>query len=193
LYLLHTMHRCNVKLLYVDASADGQVRRVAERFALIALAGELAIEAGIVPYATGEATLAAGICFKAWVLHRGGQGAHEKAQALQQVRHFLELHQASRFQHVAQDGEGETTHKTINLAGYIKQAKGERYFLIQPEVFKADVCSGLDYSFVCTVLHQEGHLERDDKNWAKLHRVNGLEGRNRFFTIRFSILEGGDA
>ena len=179
-------------LTSLDVSADGQVRRVAERFAVIALGGELAIEAGILPYDAGEALESARVCFLAWVVQRGGQGAHERAQALQQVRYFLELHQASRFQDVLLDGEGESPATTYNLAGYIKEIDGERYFLIQPEVFKADVCKGLDHKFVCDVLHKEGHLLRgDDKNLTKLHRVNGLGTPKRFYTIKHSILDGG--
>jgi hypothetical protein len=48
---------------YVPAGADGQVKRVGNRFALIAAAGELAAAQGILPWETGEATRAAGRCF----------------------------------------------------------------------------------------------------------------------------------
>ena len=44
-------------------NADGQVKRVAGRFGIIAAAGEEAIRAGILPWPTGEAEKAASICF----------------------------------------------------------------------------------------------------------------------------------
>ena len=178
---------------HVEADADGQVRRVAERVALIGFAGELAIEAGILPYEAGSATESARVCFDAWVEQRGGQGAYEKKQAIEQVRHFLELHQSSRFQSVMDDGEAENSGTTYNLAGYIKEIDGERCFLIQPEVFKSDVCKGLEHGFVCQVLHDDGHLLREGRNYAKLHRVNGLAEHKRFYTIKYSLLDGGES
>jgi uncharacterized protein (DUF927 family) len=47
----------------VDESADGQVVRVAQRFALIGMAGEIAVGAGILPWAPGTAIQAATRCF----------------------------------------------------------------------------------------------------------------------------------
>jgi putative DNA primase/helicase len=40
---------------YVPAGADGQVERVAQRFALVAVGGELAQQHGILPWTEGEA------------------------------------------------------------------------------------------------------------------------------------------
>ena len=52
---------------FVPAGADGQVERVAQRFALIAVSGELAQQYGIVPWQPGEAVAAAGQCFNDWL------------------------------------------------------------------------------------------------------------------------------
>ncbi|MDP3426132.1 MAG: hypothetical protein Q8S17_01970 [Humidesulfovibrio sp.] len=57
--------------------ADGQVRRVCGRFALVAAAGELGVSFGVLPWPTGEASRAAATCFKAWVDQRGGIGTTE--------------------------------------------------------------------------------------------------------------------
>lgn len=59
--------------------ADGQVRRVAKRFHLCAVAGELASRWGLVPWGKGEAARAAKTCLKAWIARRGGTGAAEDA------------------------------------------------------------------------------------------------------------------
>ena len=45
---------------------DAQIGRVAKRFALVAVAGELATEYGILPWNTGEASLYARECFKSF-------------------------------------------------------------------------------------------------------------------------------
>ena len=49
--------------------------RVVDRFALVALAGELAAEWGIVPWRAGNAEWSAEVCLQAWLVQRGGIGA----------------------------------------------------------------------------------------------------------------------
>lgn len=77
--------------------AGGQVRSVARRFALVAVAGEIASEAMLTGWPAGEATGAARICFSAWLAERGTVGAREEAQALAQLRAFIAQHGGSRF------------------------------------------------------------------------------------------------
>lgn len=76
---------------------SGQATRAAHRFAIIAAAGELAAQFGVVPWPDGSATWAARECFAAWLRARGGPGNQEPRDMLAQVRHFLELHGESRF------------------------------------------------------------------------------------------------
>ena len=78
--------------------ADGQVGRVAARFALVAAAGELATALDILPWPAGEASAAAARCFNDWLAARGDNGPEEITAGLRQVRAFLELHGTSRFE-----------------------------------------------------------------------------------------------
>ena len=48
-------------------SYDGQIQRVAKRFALVAVAGELATEYSVLPWSTGEASNFADACFRSFV------------------------------------------------------------------------------------------------------------------------------
>jgi hypothetical protein len=73
---------------YCPNDCDGQVRRVAARFALAAVAGGLASEWGIVPYGPSETTIAAVDIFKAWHRDRG-PGSHESRAAVDAVRDFI--------------------------------------------------------------------------------------------------------
>ncbi|WP_161993309.1 DUF927 domain-containing protein, partial [Lacisediminimonas profundi] len=57
--------------------AHGQVSRVASRFALVGVAGEMATHAGITGWPEGEAMRAARACFAAWLEGRGGSGNTE--------------------------------------------------------------------------------------------------------------------
>ena len=78
--------------------ADGQVGRVAARFALVAAAGELATALEILPWPAGEPSAAAARCFNDWLAARGDGGPEEITTGLRQVRAFLELHGTSRFE-----------------------------------------------------------------------------------------------
>jgi putative DNA primase/helicase len=83
---------------YLPNDADGQVGRVAQRFALIAFAGELAIRLGVIrEWKAGTAIGAAGTCFEAWLKERGHEGAAEAHGGVEAVRSFLEMHGMSRF------------------------------------------------------------------------------------------------
>jgi putative DNA primase/helicase len=73
-----------------------QVRRVANRFGLVAVAGEMAIEAGILPWTPGTANWAAVECLQSWIDLRGGVDSSEKAQAAKGVLDFL-IRESSRF------------------------------------------------------------------------------------------------
>jgi hypothetical protein len=82
----------------VPAQADGQVVRVAARFALVAAAGELATALGILPWPAGEASVASSRCFNDWLVARGDKGPEEISAGIRQVRSFLEMHGSSRFE-----------------------------------------------------------------------------------------------
>jgi len=146
---------------YCPDGADGQVSRVAERFALVAAGGELATACKIVPWQQGEATRAAAICFKAWLDGRGGIEPAEEREALAAVRYFLELHGNSRFELIV---DGHIIEQKIqNRAGFRRNGNyGAEYFIF-PEVWKNEVCRGLDPVFVARTLAERGFLEKDSQ------------------------------
>jgi uncharacterized protein (DUF927 family) len=82
---------------HLPRGADSQVGRVVDRFALAALAGELATEWGIVPWRRGNAEWAAQACLQAWLAQRGGIGTGEQERGLAAVVGFIERHASSRF------------------------------------------------------------------------------------------------
>ena len=83
---------------HAPKEADGQVLRVMDRFGLVAAAGELACDLGIVPWQKGDALEAARRCFTDWFDIRGGAEAGEVQTAISQVRLFIENHGDSRFE-----------------------------------------------------------------------------------------------
>lgn len=102
---------------WMPQGASGQVERVAARFALVGMAGELATEAGLTGWAPSESEWAARVCFDAWLAARGGAGNGEVTAMLRQVRRFLEAHGDGRFTwwHRATDDHNA---KTLHRAGF---------------------------------------------------------------------------
>ncbi|MFM0319748.1 DUF927 domain-containing protein [Paraburkholderia nemoris] len=84
--------------IWVPDGAHSQVARVAERFALVGAAGELATAAGLTGWPQGASTDAARTCFDGWLHMRGGAGNSDQADMLRQVVHFFEAHGAARFE-----------------------------------------------------------------------------------------------
>jgi putative DNA primase/helicase len=111
---------------WTTAQADGQVMRVARRFAMIGAAGEVARVALALPWDEGEAMAAARTCFDAWLGWRGGDGAGEIAAAIDAIREAVERHGDGRFVAV-HDGERTNPSALIRDAlGFRLEQDGER-------------------------------------------------------------------
>lgn len=169
---------------WAPPGASGQVQRVAARFALVAMAGELATEAGLTGWEPCESEWAARACFDAWLAARGGAGNGEVRNMLRQVRRFLESHGEGRFtwwHRAADDHNAKTLHRAgyrrmLNEHGEPIKTNGQHLgefgdkmpaalgdgvsveFFILPEVFRSEVCQGFDYQAVCRVLLEHGAL-----------------------------------
>ncbi|WP_022974896.1 DUF927 domain-containing protein [Nevskia ramosa] len=147
---------------HVPKRIDGQVARVAGRFALVAAAGELATSAGITGWDAGEADAACGKCFAAWIESRGGTGNLEPVRMLTQVRRWLESEGSARLQHWGEDASSKDW-VTVKRAGFrcTEQVgdEGETYYLL-PETFDAEICTGFDPRQVAQLLASVGALKR---------------------------------
>lgn len=162
----------------LSEKASGQVHRVCERFALIAIAGEIATYYGITGWTTGEAQQAAQKCFQAWVEHRGGVGNQERVAILSQVRSFFELHGESRFTEW-----DNLNSRTLNRAGFKKTENGITNFYVLPETFRKDICAGIEHRNVLKLLLEENWLKPDAKgNPYRLEYLPGL-ARSRCYVF----------
>jgi uncharacterized protein (DUF927 family) len=173
---------------YSRQNADGQVNRAARRFALLALAGEMAANAGIGGWGVSDPTAMMQTCFDAWIAERGGVGSSEETQALRQVQHFFEQHGQSSFQRIDSStitsGEALTEYRTIfQRAGYYRPSADEFYVL--PEPFRTRVCAGLNWKLVAQVLHNRGLLVAEGSSTV---RVPGLPNSIRAYRISGRIV-----
>ena len=174
----------------VTKGADGQVDRVAGQFALIAAAGEFAIEAGVVDWVAGTAHEAAVDLFKRWIASRGGIGASEDAKAIENANSFLSSYGSSRFAEIqSRDILGIDAVKHIpNLAGYWElDCNGDRIYWVFTHVFKEHVCKGLNDKQVCRALNENSMLIKP-KSGGKNTTQKELKGhpKRRFYKLRQS-------
>lgn len=169
----------------IPAGADGQIGRAAERLGLIATAGELATVLGVTPWVKGAAWAAAAWALRQWIDGRGGTEPAEVRQAIEAVRLVIELHAESRFEPL--DG-GEGWRPMGSRLGWRTGEGAERQWLIPSEVWKSEVCAGLDHKFAAKVLGERGMLERAGDGWQPVRKIAGTN--KRVYVVRATIFEG---
>lgn len=172
----------------VPDSADGQVRRVASRFALVAAAGELASSIGMTGWNEGESITSVRACFNAWLEERGGIGPQEEKKMLEQVRFFFQGHGDSRFSEISKDNTGVNT-VPLNRAGYRKKHNGETVFMVFPEVFNIEVSVGFSSSQVAKECVKAGYLIPDNSGkYSKPMSVPDTQKKARFYVFTAKVL-----
>ena len=178
---LALVERWTASLLTACPDADGQVKRVARRFALCAAAGVLARDrAGILPEAM-DAGMAVTACFRSWLEERGGAGASEDAAILAQARLFIEQHGASRFQDL--DTQQASC---VNRVGFRKKGDdGRTEYLILPESFISEVVRGFSERRAARVLLDAGLLKLSQIGRLKAERRLPELGKMRVYVLSF--------
>ena len=175
--------------------ADGQVSRVAARFGLVAAGGEMATAFGVLPWEPGEATRAAAKCFADWLAGRGGVEPAEEREGIAAVRRFIELHGTSRFEAMGDlapsDGfGGKIDQRTSNRAGFRRRVEsGGIEYVVLPEAWRGEVCTGLDATVVAKTLQARGYLATggDGKSQVKV-RLPGFPNPVRCYVVTANIL-----
>ena len=139
--------------------AGNQVGRAVTRFALVAMAGELATRAGITGWPQGEAFKAAERCLASWMTDRGHAANQEDKAALEQICDFMTRNQFSRFA----DWYDERNRPTA-MMGFRKVDKGGNdsepvtTFYVLPSGWK-EICKGFDARKVARLCVAAGWLE----------------------------------
>jgi uncharacterized protein (DUF927 family) len=185
------------------AGCDGQVVRVAMRFALVAAAGEMAAAFGVLPWAPGEATAGVARCFAAWLAARGGIGSAEEMEGIAAVRKYLVEYGSLRFELIKPPIDPDlpiqpsTDRALHHRVGYREQDDaGGWVFYVMPDSW-GEICSGLDKQMVARALRARGMLQSsDDKKLAYLKRLPIGDGKGgkpqRCYKILPAIFHGGD-
>ncbi len=182
----------------VQSEDDPQVRRAAARFGLVAAAGEIAISAGILPWAKGSAIQAALTCFEAWKAHRGGGASHEEREALSHLKVFFEMHGRARFERilgsVVQDTDDlavrSDDHAVRDRCGYRIDTDGEgTIFYVLPEAFRREVCAGHNPDLIVRIARTHGALiEGENGRPQKKIRLPDYPHGARVYALRPDLL-----
>lgn len=162
-----------------DVVADPAVGRAIERFAVVALAGELAIEFGVLPIAGGEPTTAAKALLQTWLDLRGGTGSHDINQALERVESILRENYHSGLVELDHSKDAKDSPRGAFL-GY---RKGNE-ILILPSIYRDQLCQGVDRKLLTQELIAKGWLTPGSH--GKTLSAHWVEGKTQKF-YQFSV------
>lgn len=182
---------------FVPAEASGQVKRVAVKFAVTALAGELATTMGLTGWESEEAYNAAGSCFTRWLAGRGTTGQQEAEKAVDQAKNFLLRHGMSRFIPIKMIGikyvQEYPERQYSNMAGFrFKNSEEKLEFIVFPNTFAEEICSGLNAHYVVKTLVERSFIAIGADGKAQVrHRLPGM-GQMRVYHFNASIFDEGD-
>ena len=141
------------------ATKNSQAVRVLRRFALVAVAGELATQAGITGWQQGRSFDAVGQCFNTWLGTLGNGENIEETKILEHFKAFFEAHGTSRFESltIIRHPDGEVIRPRIhNRVGYYDP--DERIYLVSSTMFKQEMCIGINEATAKKVLKSNGWL-----------------------------------
>ncbi len=165
----------------------GREGRVIQCFALMACAGELAIEDGILAWKKGDAFAGLCACFKAWEKHDRSNTPVTDEEVLADVRNVLNDND-QEFVHINE----RASYWEPSDVGYIKKVHGISAYLVFPEFFESVICGQFDKEKVIEVLMTSNLLILGDKNRHRLPvqmpKQTG-SGKMNFYAIRLTITD----
>lgn len=168
---------------------QGHIVRVANAFALIAVAGELATLADITGWQTGTAFNAVKTVFNAWVNDFEYVGDYESRDYILHVKAFFEANESSRFEAMTPDPEN--LEKIYNRVGYWKIENGLKVFYVLTEQFKNEVCKGCDSRKVARALQAHNLLEHDSGKTSKTVRIPSRKNAVKVYAVKEAIFSFG--
>lgn len=136
---------------------EGQEQRVAGRFALLALAGEVASRYGVTGWQPGEAIRGVGVAFAAWRGQRSASnGANiEHGQVVEAVTAFIERHGDSRFSNADFPLDDSRAALIRDRAGYWRDTNGQRAYLFNAAGMR-EALKGFDFERAMAALQHAG-------------------------------------
>jgi len=159
------------------SQSDGQAHRVLKRFAIAALAGELATKAGLTGWPAGAAKAAARQMFRDWFEAEEGVTTSEIDRAVQRTRDYVAKH-PGRFQTIG-------TEDNHPVDGW----RNEYWIYIRTECWQK--IHAPNDPVEMARLHAEGGFLKTQKGGGfQVRMPRSIEGRPRVYAINASKLLG---
>jgi putative DNA primase/helicase len=178
----------------VRAQANVQVQSILNRFALVAAALRMAIEANLLPWSVDDTDLGIAACMMRWLASRKGRldVTGEMLGATEQIRTILAANFHGRFIH-QRVIDGNLDYATPadatkrDTLGYVKDGR----ILVEPTAWRSVLCEGYDPEKTARHLKNEGYLITDEgklQYQAKVKR-GGDVVKARFYALDLKILD----
>ncbi len=166
-----------------EGTIDTAVARVANRFALVQVALELAHAYGLLPFPIEHISWAIGKMFRDWLDYRGGDGSIEIKNACDRIRNlFVTQEYGDRIYNLS-DGDAQSVR---NLLAYRKTNEdGEtEEFWVPTSVFDLEICTGVDKPALIKELQKRGWLAppRNDGKSTLQRRIK--KRRNYYYVFQ---------
>lgn len=162
--------------------ANGQVKRVADVFALYRLAGTLAQRFGIITF---DVTKSIYNIFEGWISDRGSKNlSMEEKDIVGDIMSFLMQHEA-RFARISSVESGYAKDDKVinNCLGRVEDRDNRRIYYIIPKLFRDEICKGKNVKLYRKVLKQKGILLTYDDGSDRRYTINGE--RTKMTTLAF--------
>ncbi len=153
---------------------QGQAKRIAQRFALLALAGEIATECGLTAWPQGVATAAAEVGLEACLSMRN-TGNSETYQIIEAITDYISTYGDSRFTPL--DDKDSRLKANERSGWYEDDDNGRRHYLFHTAGFRA-AHEGFDQRQVIKVLQGKGILPSHYKD-GKSAKVKNIDGQSK--------------
>lgn len=175
----------------VPAGSSGQISRVARRFALVGIAGEIAAGAGLVDWPDGEASASAINCFRAWLESFGDDGDREDRAIIDRLKQFILAHGSSRFEcfESAPRMNGPDIERVNDRAGFVSVDVNSRTYWLLPGTFRTEVFVGLDSKRAEKLLIREGYIRPGGDGRPTVNKRFGTNGNIRAYALTQRVFE----
>ncbi|XHC10690.1 DUF927 domain-containing protein [Labrenzia sp. ac12] len=162
--------------------ADGQVLRVARRFAMIAVCGELASKWLDFAWQEGEANNAVKCCFDAWLENRGHAFAGELVQATNAIKEMITEHCDVHFPVLLGQDPGGSRSGTYTskreVWGYQFEIQtGEKLIGMTPKAFAVAIKGIGQPREIARILHSRGFLHTTKSEPGRVTFAKKVRGK----------------
>lgn len=177
-----------------------QANRACDRFSILAAAGEIATEAGITGWETGDAMKGVKECFENWIMNNGHDGNQEERNIVKQLSLYLEKYANNKFEKIISskiskktDSENSIEDDSTSISkvaggrsGYYRES--DQVFLIPPNTFE-EICKPYSLKVVIETLVKHKLIKADKDGHGTLKINNPNVDYNRAYAVKKSIMD----